>query len=891
MIVNSGEKVTIAGGAGNDTLTGSDYGDLFLFSSAHGNNLITNFGANDSLRMTSGKSLTYSTVDSDVIVTLKGAKYTGTVTLAGAAELELKKSGSVLYVDSITEIINEQNDVKISGTGRRDFILNNGAGVTIQSNGGNDTLEGSDYGEMYLFSSADGDNTITNFGVNDTIRMTSGKTMTFATVGSDVVVTLTGTKYTGTVTLQNAASLRGSWKKSGSYLTMSTFNPINNNTSKKKVNGTSGAYYIVNGGENVTIDGKAGNDTIEGSDFGEMICFGADGGEDFITSFGKNDTLQITSGSIQSSIVNGDDVIINIKNGNYTGAITLGGAAKFEIKKSGSYVYADMVNYIVNSADGVKVTGSDGRDFITNSGQRATLQSGADNDTLEGSEYGELYLFSSADGDNVITNFGENDSISMTSGKTMTYKYSSDDVVITLQGTSYTGTIRLLDAANYKFKQEGKVLTVNATNPITRSADKIKITGTNGNDSITSSGEGVTIQSNGGSDTITGSDAFGDLYLFGSADGSNTITNFGAGDSLQCTSGSISATAVSGSDVLVTLKGSSSTATVRLIDATSQKLKKSGKVIYVDSFNPIKNSSDDEYVTGTDGKDYITNTGERVTIASGGGNDTIDGSDFAELYLFSSTDGDNLIKNFGARDSLRMTSGKTLKYSMLGNDVIVTLTGTAYTSRVTLEGAAGLNLEQSGNVLTAKADADVFTNTKDNVRFSGTDGDDYMINTGGDVTINGGNGNDTIEGATDGRELFQFSAPNGDDVIYNFGYDDTLRIMIGEITDAYADGSDYIIEVKSGTLYTGSVRLKNVEAIDIDGKKITAIQLSEQLPSDDYWFISEAADDPLDELLDEAPLDNALALSETPLEYLKAQAMTLTQLEGKKQWQKSAIPK
>ena len=858
-IYYEGWSTTIDGGAGDDCISLSSYYDeaIIEYAAGDGNDTVLGFGGFNTLNITDG---TYSTTKSgaDVLVNVGS----GSIRLIDASSTHIVGTLDAGNADSdINYINNSYDDVKLEGTDDDDYIFNTGEHVTIAAGGGNDTIEGSkDYGEMYLFSSADGRNVITNFRSNDTLRMTAGKTMTWSTVGNDVIVTLKGTNYTGTVTLQNAATLDGSLKKSGAYLTVETVNRITNLTNRKKVNGTANADYIINTGSNVTIDGKGGNDTIIGSDFGEMIYFGSDGGMDYVTDFGANDTIRITAGSLQSSMKSGDDVVLNVKGAKYSGAITLGGAADYNLVKRGAYIYADPVNYIVNRTDGRKVTGTSGRDFITNNAQRVSIQGGAGDDTFEGSDHAEMYLFSSADGNNVITNFGKNDSLRMTAGKTMTYATDGDDVIVTLKGTSYTGTVTLQNAADYSFKKSGSVLTVNSVNTINNAVDKCKITGTSDADYIYNSGANVTLEGKGGNDTIIGSD-FGEMIYFGSDGGNDLVTNFGTNDTLRITAGAIASTLRTYDDVIVNVKGAKYVGAITLGGAASLNLKMSGAYVYADNVNYIVNRTDDKKVVGTSGRDWITNSGERVTIQSGAGNDTIEGCDLGELFLFSSADGNNVITNFGDGDSIKMTNGRTMTYSIEEDDVVVTLKGAKYTGKVTLKNAADINLEQSGNVLTVKPETPELINDNDNVKFTGTNGDDYMINTGTNVTINARQGDDTIEGALEGRELYQFGASDGNDVIYNFGTNDTLKITLGDITNYYASGSDYVVEVKRGTLYTGTVTLKDVGAIRVNDDVVRATRVVNlQLPADEYWFESESAEDELDELIGETNVDNALAM-------------------------------
>ena len=57
----------------------------------------------------------------------------------------------------------------------------------------------------------------------------------------------------------------------------------------------------------------------------------------------------------------------------------------------------------------------------------------------------------------------------------------------------------------------------------------------------------------------------------------------------------------------------------------------------------IYNYDDSTIVAGTDGNDYITNSGANVTINSGKGNDTIS-SDGSNVEI-NSNEGDNLVYN------------------------------------------------------------------------------------------------------------------------------------------------------------------------------------------------------------------------------------------------------
>ena len=156
-------------------------------------------------------------------------------------------------------------------------------------------------------------------------------------------------------------------------------------------------------------------------------------------------------------------------------------------------------------------------------------------------------------------------------------------------------------------------------------------------------------------------------------------------------------------------------------------------------------------------------------------------------------------------------------------------------------------------------------NSADNKKVVGTSGNDYIINTGENVTIAGGKGSDTIIGSDDYGEVFAFSSADDDNVIVNFGTGDTLRMTAGNTLSYSKSGSDYIVTMK-GTNYTGTVTLSGAVEYGTLQKIGTAYVMkgganeSAELPSDDYWFESDASIDELGELIGDSDLDNSLGM-------------------------------
>ena len=775
VIINSGENVTIQPNGGNDTIFGSDaYGEVFNFSANDGNNLIARFGTNDTLYMTNGNSMTASQAGENYIVTISGTNSNAIITLGGTGGYDIVQKDNYITFSEISYINNAEDRKKVTGTAGRDYITNSGDRVTIEAKGGSDTIEGSEFGEVFAFSSADGNNIITNFGKNDTLTCTAGSINSTTKSGDDVIVSLKGTKYTGTVTLQGAAGL--ALRQVGKSIFVDDINEIYNAKNKKKVTGTSGDDYITNTGSRVTIEAKGGSDTIEGSDtYGELFNFSSADGNNVILNFGANDTLKMTSGKSMTYEQAGSDLIVTLKGSKYTGTVTLKNVAQYNFVKEGNVLTAkEAPTPVVNSADGVRL-GTSNDDYIINTGENVTIHGGAGDDTFEGSdEYGEVYEFSAGDGSDVITNFGKGDVLNIMSGEA-TGASVGNDYVINVSNDSYTGSVTLQGVAG-NIKQRGNSFFYDGgVNQILNREDTVNVSGTALDDRIVNTGEKVTISGNGGNDTIVGS-AYGEVFRFASDGGNDVITNFGINDTLAITGGRIKSAKADGNDYLVEVESSMYKGTVRLQNAAGYVFTTSddslGTYISVENVYHVINRDDKVKVVGTDKDDYIVNSGNRVTIQSGTGNDTIDGSNFGEVFAFASSDGNNVIKNFGANDTLRMTSGKTIAFETVGADVVVTLKGSTYTGTVTLENAAGMKFKTSGskNNFLVVDSVNVTLNSGNKKKWTGTSGADYMTNSGSKVTIASGKGNDTIVGSDEYGEVFQFASNTGNNVITNAGY-------------------------------------------------------------------------------------------------------------------------
>ncbi len=431
LLTASGKGLTVNAGAGNDTITAYGQDEVILSGKGDDSILLSSIASGMRVEAGAGNDRIFN--------------YSSGATVEG-------NDGN----DLISNYVSSTQALLLGGAGA-DSIFNGAANVTIDGGEGDDYIDAYSNGaDVIIYSAGGGNDLIANFYGDDTLMIAAGKIASQGAVGDDYVVSVAGE---GAITLVGAASRVTSANIVGE--SESEVNAIINSADAVKVVGSSDADSIVNYGSNVTIDGGTGNDTFVGSEHGEMYLFSSAYGDNVITNFGVGDSISMISGTQMSGLAYGDDYVVTLKGRKFSGTVTLESASGYNFKRSGNILTVDKEkNTVINSADAVKVVGSSDADSIVNYGSNVTIDGGTGNDTFVGSEHGEMYLFSSAYGDNVITNFGVGDSISMISGTQMSGLAYGDDYVVTLKGRKFSGTVTLEGAGGYNFKRSGKVLTV-----------------------------------------------------------------------------------------------------------------------------------------------------------------------------------------------------------------------------------------------------------------------------------------------------------------------------------------------------------------------------------------------------------------------------------------------
>ena len=576
----SSSYVSINGGAGIDTImmgsylcnyitinagVDSDIISLHSFGAKHtkiqyaegdGNDTIIGFDSNDTIQITSG---TYSTMKSgnDFIISVGN----GSLVLKDLLGDTKKK----VYIQDSTGAVKVYNDWSVlSGTDDDDFLFNTSKSdsISILGYGGNDLIEniavdnvtvvaGNGNDSIYnnhtnnvMIDAGAGDDTIRNQNENFNTTINGGE-------GNDYIDNRYSNSYTtidggaGDDTIISSEYIRG-----------------------VKIYGGAGNDYI-RANSSSMINGGTGNDSIyitstEGWTW-QCIQYANGDGNDTVFGMRAKDTLQITGGTYATT-KSGDDLIVKVG----SGQINLVGAASISVSIIGTLGSGDdTITYdtlISNSVSNTLINGTAYADSIYNSGHVVTINSGAGNDTIRnigisvkvyGSDdddyiYNERYslaggnysYFDGGNGNDTIENHGQESTVLGGNGNDLIINRNG---VAVIDGGSGNDTI-----SGYYWDS-----TVN---------------GGAGNDLISLIGSDTeyigTINGGAGNDTIysTKNSKHHRFYQYANGDGDDIIFGIDSNDTIHITSGSISNSAISGNDVILTV----GSGTITLKDAAEQ---------------------------------------------------------------------------------------------------------------------------------------------------------------------------------------------------------------------------------------------------------------------------------------------------------------------------------
>ena len=438
-----GSKTTVTGGKGNDFLVSNKTGgNVFVYANGDGNDVISNFAANDKISIKSGTADVKS-VGKDVIFTIGKGK----ITIKGGVGKTINyvdKNGENTYPEARIITLTEgygkktytmnkeirtldasavQRDLEITGNEFINKLIGGAGNDTLIGGKSNDTLKGGDGSDVFVYANGDGNDVITDYTEDDMIRFTKG-TAKVTSSDKDVIFTVG----TGKLTVKNAKSkvvtyidakgktnyypapknsviVNGGTVKILEEYASETFNVGNVKDGSKvemidaalvsrdlKIVGNAQANVILGGFGDDTIIGGKNNDTLQGGDGKNVFVYANGDGNDVIVDYNTGDKISLVSGAVISSSVKGDDVVLKVgKN-----KITLNNG----VDKVITAIDKDGNNRIIGGTKDDKIKGDKGAD---------TLQGGKGNDSLWGNDGADTFIYSNGDGKDIIYGFDNTD--------------------------------------------------------------------------------------------------------------------------------------------------------------------------------------------------------------------------------------------------------------------------------------------------------------------------------------------------------------------------------------------------------------------------------------------------------------------------------------------------
>ncbi|MBR4904601.1 MAG: hypothetical protein IKZ53_07995 [Selenomonadaceae bacterium] len=668
-------NVSINGNDGNDTIENS--GENITISGGAGNDFILNSSLSLNLSVTGGAG-------NDTIINRGASSFID----GGAGADSVSNTADNVTIaggNSIDTISNEGAKVSIDGGLSKDKIENSGASSTILGGSGNDTITNSG-SDSFIDGGANNDKII-NTGSNVTIDGGTGN------------------------------------------------DSITNDADNVSISGGAGKDYFKVNGFNVTVAGGKGNDKVVRDSQGVNAAYVYSAGNDTLENFGYGNALVLGAVEINSSVWSGDNVKLNLSNGN---TLTL------------KNYHSTKINEVADASNISKVTSTynDESDteliFINNGKSRYFVNEG------------DSVLIEAADSNHYIRNVGTND-VTVKGG-------AGNDEIYNVEGSSYA----LLD-------------------------------GGAGHDFIfNDDGEDVSISGGTGDDLISlGSDSENNLILYTSGDGNDLVKGFNETSTLSI-SGSSYSTTKSGNDIIVTVgKGAitlsgaanlsavdikSDTPDVLILDNSSAaKVTIPSAIKFADATARTKAIR----ITGNKLANSITGGSGSDTLWGSKGNDTLTGGKGKDVFIYNS--GKDVITDYASGDKISLGAAITAT-SLSGDDVIFTIGSGSLTvkngkakslSMINSKGKSFSTIVSGVNTILGSTGKDTLYGSEGDDYIFGNKGNDKLYGQGGNDTLWGGKGNDTLWGG-DGSDTFIYKSGEGKDVIVGFDDNDILQI-----TDSY----------------------------------------------------------------------------------------------------------
>lgn len=525
------------GGQGNDSVEGGDDDDVLL--GGEGNDLL-NGGAGDDIisgdagadELNGGDGDDFIVADNDDTVITGGDGY-DVLVVTGSAAFVYSMAGSgieeVRTDEGNDQILGSSDDDDIS-LGGGDDIVDGGAGDDILAGGsGDNSIDGGDGDDIAIFDRNFADYTI-------------------STANSELLV------FDGehTTTLLNVEVLQ--FADVALFASEVGVNQITGTADPDTLNGTFGNDVISGLGGNDTVDGLLGDDQIDGG-IGDDFLNGGEGNDAYYYASGDgNDTISDVAISVDDTDVlrfsdlniddltvsrSGEDMLITV---NATEQVI---TVETQYHNAGQgwslerLVFADGTSLELDHLpDTSWIYGTNASETIDGNWGKDYIIAGKGDDVINGSAGGDVYVYASGDGNDVINDdVGFSDEYNLDvlrfadlDASELAIKRHGDDVELTVVAT---GDVITLKGQMYEDPGDWGIDKIEFANGSSWNRETILQHGLNAEDTITAqgtSGDDVLvgtsahdlIQGGQGNDFLLGGYG-GDTYLYSAGDGSDYI--------------------------------------------------------------------------------------------------------------------------------------------------------------------------------------------------------------------------------------------------------------------------------------------------------------------------------------------------------------------------------
>ncbi len=358
--------------------------------------------------------------------------------------------------------------------------------------------------------------------------------------------------------------------------------------------------------------------------------------------------------------------------------ITLPGGDQVTIRNGLTNSFADNIEQITFSGDGVTLTPTDitdilnaqqitaGDDAVYGTVFNETIEAGTGDDYVSGGDGSDLYLFNTGDGRDVIDENGgaDTDVVRFTGYASTDATFSFDNADRTTLVVDFGGgdSVTIRNTLQNSFADAIEQLVFDGDGVTLTMADVramlVEQQQSAGDDNVQGFSQGDMIDGGLGDDYLSGRDA-SDVYSYTLGDGSDLIDDNGGADTDQLVIDGVLSTDVS----FAREPGYPNSLVITMPDGATVTIRDQLNNSFADTIEQVTFTADGVTLSPADlraavlaaestgGDDTIIGFNQSDTITGGLGDDYLIGGDGSDTFVFNVGDGDDIVHDQGAADT------------------------------------------------------------------------------------------------------------------------------------------------------------------------------------------------------------------------------------------------